>query len=873
MNFIKIFEKCAVALPDKIALKFENKELDYQHLNRIINQFANYLKSNGISSADHIGVHLSRSLETVISILAVLKIGAVYIPLDPEYPLERIKFILEDAQVKAVITSKAEKLDDLKIKNIKIIETMYNVNDFADNNLDVNLSPSALAYIIYTSGSSGKPKGVKITHSNLFCFIENSSSRLKIDNSDVCLLSASTNYALSVRQIFIPLSFGAELVIANSVQIQDPGEFIALLKNENITQVDFVPSHFRSILYYLKNLKINVRENLLNNNLRRIVTVGEPLTSDLVKIWYDEFNQNCSIVNIFGQTETTGVICSYIVQKNRNYNGIIPIGKPIANTHVYILDKDLNPVKQGEEGELCVSNNSVGAGYLNLQELTEEKFLPNPFNQTTSDLLYRTGDLVKMGLDENIYYLGRKDSQIKVRGMRVDISEIEVVINEFPFVKESVVIPQKTNNDSTRLITYILSKEQNYDFNNMLKNWLRSRLPAHMIPSLFIKLDEFPKTPNGKIDRLKLAQYKLPDEQTDFPKAGLSETESKLLKIWERILKRKNINVDQDFFDLGGDSLSAVILFINVEKEFNKHLPVSVLYNYPTIRLLAQKVESIDNNIFKSLVQIKLNNSPFNLFFVHGAAGNILIYKDLAKYLDPQFNFYGLQSRGLHGDKEMQFKIEDMADSYLEEIKKVQTKGPYFLGGYCLGGTIALEIAQQLYKLGEEVKVVFLLETYNWNALPKRNKLDKACYSYQKILFHFKNLFLLKGKDKISFLDNKWKELMNRKNIWLGSLKNYLFEHSSAQNNFNRILAEVWEKNDIAAFNYKAADYYFEIIHIIPLKRYNIHNVQSADWNTLNPNLQSITLPIYPAGMLVEPFVKTLASKLNEILSQEKNVN
>jgi len=870
MNFIKIFEKCTAVLPDKIALKFENKELNYQQLNRKINQFANYLKSNGFSAGDRLGIHLSRSLETVISILGVIKIGAVYVPLDPEYPLERIKFIIDDAQIKAIISNDTEKLNDNILNFININDVINRLNNFSDQNLETNLNSTDLIYIIYTSGSSGKPKGVKITHSNLFNFIKNSTSHLNIFESDICLLSASTNYALSVRQIFVPLSLGAKLVIANTTHMQDPAEFIRLMKNETITLVDFVPSHFRAVLYYLKNLKEKDRLYLLSNKLRRIVTIGEPLTSDLVKIWYDEFNQNCSIVNIFGQTESTGIICSYIVEKGKIYNGVIPIGKPIANTEVYILNKEMKIVENGDAGELYVSNSSVSPGYLNHKELTKQKFLPNNFNRTSAGILYRTGDLVKMGKDNNIYYLGRKDSQLKVRGMRVDINEIEAVINELPFISESAVVPMNDNNVSTKLVSFLVyGNTENNNQIDLVRDWLRAKLPAHMIPMLFIKLEKIPKTPNGKIDRLKLAEYKLP-EQIEEQEENLTFTESKLLKVWEKLLKKKNIKINENFFDLGGDSLSAVLLFIEIEKEFDRHIPISTLYNFPTIKSLAENIDSINNSFFKSLVAIKVNNSSsHNIFFVHGAGGNILIYKDLVKYIDHQFNFYGLQSRGLHGDSEMQFKIEDMAESYLSEIKKIQPGGPYFLGGYCLGGTIALEIAQQLYKLGEEVKTVILLETYNWSALPKRNKLDKAYYSFQKILFHFKNLFLLSGKDKMLFLDNKWKELMNRKNIWLGGFKNFLFEHSNSKTNFNRILADVWEKNDIAAFNYKADNYSFDIIHVVPLKRYKIHDFLSADWEKVSSKLQSIILPVYPAGMLVEPFVQKLASKLNVILAEK----
>ncbi len=863
-NIISVITNLSDADFSRPALKFGVKELNYSELNKEVDRVAAILVSKDLRLNDFIGINLPRSLETVISILAVLKIGASYIPLDPSYPADRINFIIKDAGIKAIISRSEISRHSLSVSTIDLDKV--EVSELKLDNISSN--PDDIAYIIYTSGSTGKPKGVEVTHRNLINFIRLAQLSLETDSTDICLGTASINYALSVRQIFVPFTIGAKLVFASDDELHDPEKLLQLIKKEKITQIDLVPSHLRSLIFYLLNSEPAKKDELLNNNLKRIITVGEPLGADLVNLWYKQLNQRCPIINIFGQTETTGIISFYKTNPSESLKGIVPIGKAIQETEIFILDEELNPVPDGVEGELCVSNSCVANGYFNNPELTASKFINNKFNEKSYNRIYRTGDLV-VNKNNVMYYIGRRDNQVKIRGMRVEIGEIESAINEIDFIEQAIVLPIKQDND-IKLTAFIKSSNGAAANNDFIKNYLTEKIPLHMVPSDYILIESFPLNPNGKIDRLKLSEYNPIKNETVVVEKDLNPVETKLLKLWQNVLRKNTISVNDDFFSIGGDSLSAVNLFILVEKEFQKHLPISVLYQSPTISKLAKTLtaEATDKKELKSLVPIKPEGKKTPLFFVHGAGGNILLYKDLVKYLDQEVPFYGLQSVGLDGQDNMLETIEEMSEHYLKEIKTVQPTGPYYLGGYCMGGTIAMEIAQTLYKQGEHVEAVFLLETYNWCALPSRNALDRFYYSYQKIVFHFNNLLMLKWNEKKLFLSNKWNELKSRKSIWLAQIKNSINSTKLTRQSYHAILAKIWEQNDKAAFQYKSNKYKGKVYQFLPMKRYQIHSTKLADWDRIVPEIKVTNLPVYAAGMLVEPFVKSLAGEINKILAQ-----
>jgi aspartate racemase len=873
-NYLDLFTNVSNSNHDSIALKFQEKSLSYGELYQRVNKLANYLVRINAKPGMLIGVSAQRSLEMIISLLAVHRIGAAYVPLDPTYPPERINYMIDDAGLNLVITNHSNFSDfsDKKIEILNIAEVIEDIEKEESHSPLIDINPDDLAYVIYTSGSTGYPKGVMITHSNLMSFIKLVPMVLDMTEKDIYLQTASITYALSVRQIFVPLSYGLKLVIANPTAIQDPIELFRLIKNEKITLADFVPSHWRSCNITLSKMDKVDRDELLQNNLRRIVTVGEALLPDLPLDWKLKFKHNAQIVNIFGQTETTGIVTCYkFSDNNLDKLTAVPIGKPIPETKVEILDQEsLSPAVNGEIGELCISSPCVGKGYLNNTELSKSKFVISSENGIYP--LYRTGDFARISEDGNIEYLGRSDQQVKVRGMRVELGEIESVILRNPAIENVAVVPQTRANHGTFLAAFIATIN-NQNLNTVdLKNHIKSILPPHMVPVSYTVLDQLPRNPNGKIDRKKLMEYKIPDKEiTPSEKSILSETEQKLVSIWKKLLGLNKINITDNFFDdLGGDSLLAVLVFLEIEKEFGKRMAISNLYRAPTIETLAHMVEKDSaEQEFHSLVPIRTGGSDHPLFIIHGAGGNVLIYRDLAKHLLNSMPIYGLQSYGLEGDVPLLNSIEEMAEAYIEEIKKVQPSGPYYICGYCMGGTVALEISQQLKSKGEKVAFLSLLETYDWSNLPKRSIYDKSKFLFQKFVYHWKNFYLLSNNGRASFIATKISDLKYRTKIWMGRFISKVSKSESSKGKSITKQSEIWKNNDNVAFKYKPRFFDGAITVFLPRKKYSVHRIDKAIWNKNHASeIDTVVLPVYPAGMLVEPFVKELAANINARIKQ-----
>ena len=868
-NYLDLFDKNCNKKPNAIAVKFGSQSLTYSNLSKKINQLANYLIKKGVKSEMLVGISAERSIEMIISLLAVHRVGAAYVPLDPAYPADRLKYMVEDSGLKLILSNHTSFIPTKEIETINLNQMAATIEREDSDCPSFDIKPDALAYVMYTSGSTGRPKGVMITHFNLMSFVELVPKVLDILDDDVYLLSASITYALSVRQIFVSLSFGIKLVVANSSTIQDPIELFKLIKDEKITLVDFVPAHWRSCNVILRSMDSQERVKLLKNNLRRIVTVGEPLLQDLPFEWKHKFNHPAQIVNIFGQTETTGLITNFPVSKSDiDASRVVSIGKPIPETQVYILDPEsLLQIRDGEIGELCVSNACVAKGYLNNSILTNTKFLPNPFNTNNRNFLYRTGDLARYSPDGNIEYLGRSDQQVKIRGMRVELGEIEAVILSGNSVKEVAVVTQTRVNYGDILVAF-LSTQGNQNISvEKLRNSVKAVLPTHMVPVSFIILNELPRTPNGKIDRKALIEYKIPDDEFDSKEnTSFSKSEQKLLKIWKRLFKKNSVKITDNFFDdLGGDSLLAVLLFLEIEKEFDQNLAISNLYTSPTIETLAKLLNNREGGReFHSLVPIKPSGTENPLFLVHGAGGNVLIYRDLSKHLLENMPVYGLQSYGLEDASSPLTTIEEMANAYVSEIKKIQPSGPYFLCGYCMGGTVALQMAQELKSNGDDIAFLGMLETYNWSRLPDRSFYDKAKFLGEKIIYHWKNFTLLSSTGKTSFLTTKFNDLKKRTRIWLGRLISILRENKYSKSNSLTRQSEIWKLNDMACFKYQANYYDGRLTIFLPKKKYSVHSVPEAMWNNNHAKENDlVVLPFYPAGMLVEPFVRELAENIN----------
>ncbi len=498
----------AVKTPNALAVQCGAEQATYSELLARANKLASYLRQSGAGAGTLIGICLPRSVEMVVGILATLIAGGAYVPIDPSYPKDRIAFMLEDAGVSLVITE-STLLQIFSKHNARLVCIDREADEIAKQPADHpmrDVPPESLAYVLYTSGSTGKPKGVMVSRQSLSEFARVTQSVLDIDKADVYLQTASINYALSVRQMMVPLACGACIVVASAEDTRDPVALFELIKHRRVTLMDVVPSLWRTCINRLLALPHHERNALLDNHVRRIVSVGEPLLFDIPYDWRVKLGHRARMVNIFGQTETTGVVAAYDVESEKigNCDGVVPIGRSIADTRLYILDSTLKPVSTGEIGELCVSSPCLALGYLNRPELTAEKFILNPFNDGISGRLYRTGDLARQREDGVIEYLGRGDHQVKIRGQRLELGEVESEIRKFPKVQQCVVVAKGKSPDERYLAAFIIASDAVSV--KELKTFMRRHVPEYMIPAAYQFLDAFPLTPNGKLDRLALQE-------------------------------------------------------------------------------------------------------------------------------------------------------------------------------------------------------------------------------------------------------------------------------------------------------------------------------------------------------------------------------
>ncbi|WP_327331611.1 non-ribosomal peptide synthetase [Calothrix rhizosoleniae] len=705
----QLFEKQVEKTPDAVAVSFEGEELSYIELNQRANQLAHHLQSLGVKPEVLVGICLERSIDMVVSVLAVLKAGAAYVPVDPNYPQERINYILDDAAVEILIT-KTSLIYCLPTNETKLV--LIDDNQFAStascSNPVNKTNPNNLAYVIYTSGSTGKPKATMIEHRGCVNHCYAMIDTLELKATDTIAQTAPIGFDISVWQILTILLVGGRVSVIQNEIIQEPSRFFEEIEAEEITVVQVVPSLLATMLdicdhWGAKNL----------SHLRWLSVTGEAFNANLMHWWF-KYYPSIPLLNAYGPAECSDDVTLYPIRFGDNSqllnSNTIPIGKPIANTQIYILDAHLNPVPIGVPGELYVGGVGVGRGYLNRPQLTSERFIANPFSSNPEAKLYKTGDLGCYLPDGNIEFLGRIDNQVKVRGFRIELGEIEAAINIHPQVNQAVVTTIEELSGNKRLVAYVVT-EQSLT-NKELRDYLKSQIPEYMVPSAFVTLDALPLTPNGKVDRkaLQTIDVDIIERENQYipPRTAV---ELELTQIWSSVIGITPIGVKDNFFDLGGHSLLAVRLISAIQTHLEVNLPLATLFQTPTIEELAVTIDSASSeNLWSSLVPIQPKGSLPPLFFVGGEGGNVLCFQGLAQYLENQ-PFYGLEPLGLDGVTEPLGSIGEIADHYIKTIKSIQPVGPYYLGGHSFGGTVAFEMAQQLQNQGEEIAYIAILDS------------------------------------------------------------------------------------------------------------------------------------------------------------------
>ena len=570
----ELFEEQVQRTPDAVAVVFEGQQLSYQELNTQANQLAHYLRRQGVGPEVLVGLCVERSLEKMVGLLGILKAGGAYVPLDPSYPKERLAFILKDTGARVLLTQQklAPELPEHTVRVICLDTDREMIGRESELNLNRGTVTDQLAYVIYTSGSTGQPKGVAIAHKSTSTLLHWARELLSPEDIGGVLASTSICFDLSVFEIFVPLSWGGKVILA-----EDALQLPTLPMADEVTLVNAVPSVMAELL----------RAGGLPRSVRTVCLAGEPLSTSLVGQIYRQ-QSVLRVLDLYGPSEDT----TYSTCAVRSFNAAATIGRPIDNTQVYILDTHLDPVPVRVPGELYLGGAGLARGYLSRPDLTAESFIPNPFSNTPGARLYRTGDLARYFHDGNVEFLGRIDNQIKIRGFRIELGEIEAVLKEQSAVRNAVVIVREDVPGEKRLVGYIVNGEpvQVGD----LRNFLNAKLPHYMVPSAFVFVDALPLTPNGKIDRrtLPAPDQSRPHLQSAFVAPG-TVTEGSVARIWTDILKLERVGVDDNFFELGGHSLLATQVISRVREEFGIELPLRVLFERPTVAGLAERIDTV----------------------------------------------------------------------------------------------------------------------------------------------------------------------------------------------------------------------------------------------------------------------------------------
>jgi surfactin family lipopeptide synthetase A len=740
----ELFHAAAQEKLHTTAVRCGSQELTYGELDQRATRLAALLRTMGVGPNVPVALCLDRSAEMVVGILAVLKAGGAYVPLDPTNPRQRLELILDDCRPKVLLTQQNSVGARMSVK----VPTIF-VDAASPETLDglsvPGSGPEDLAYILYTSGSTGVPKGVQVTHRNL-AFSTHARLSYYKDSPERFLLLSSYAFDSSVAGIFHTLTTGGTLIIPPAEFRWETEQLTSLIFENKITHTLTFPSLYGEILD-----GATAGANWLAS-LRTVIVAGEACPRQLVNLHYEILPQ-ASLFNEYGPTEVT--VWSTVFECDPGVGeGSVPIGRPIANTRVHVLDRRLQPVPAGVPGELYIGGEGVARGYLNQKALTEKSFVRDVFSGNSESRLYRTGDLARFLPSGDLEFLGRCDLQVKIRGLRVELDEIETVLSRYPAVREVAVVPRSQPSGDATLAAFLVAHAEESSSTSELRAFLRARLPGYMVPSTFQFLDTLPRTSNGKIDRQKLAMMEIAAQE---PAAGASgprnDVERRLLAIWKDVLKTTSDDVTQDFFELGGHSLLAAKLLVRIEKEFRTTLSLAFIFQSPTIAQMAEGLRVARQSLRdRAIVSIQQKGSLPPLFWVRGGPR----FRLLAQKLGLKRPFLGVDLPYADGIKlPMPHRLEDIATYLVKAMREVQPTGPYYIAGLCVNAVIAYEMAQQLVRQGETVALLAMLDAHN-HAYYK-NPFKDGRYT-ARIKYHFANLLRMDSRETTVYLRDRLDE-------------------------------------------------------------------------------------------------------------------
>ncbi|MGI9089258.1 MAG: non-ribosomal peptide synthetase [Chthoniobacterales bacterium] len=751
----QLFAEQAAATPDAVAVLTGEMSLTYRELNEKADQLAGHLRDAGVNVGDLVGLNLERSIELVIGVLGILKAGAAYWAIEEKLPDERMRMLVAEARPRLILARKssADRLAGL-IENVATEARVAAIDDLlGQKNFGQHAEPIVraddVAYVTFTSGSTGRPKGVRVRHRGVVRLVKNA-NYVSLDASETILQMAPFSFDASTFELWGALLNGGRAVLMPPGQ-PSIAEIGAAIREHEITTIWLTAGLF--------HLMVDKRLSDLKS-LRQFLAGGDVLSPEHVRE-ARRVLPNCRIINGYGPTENTTFTCCYSVADNDNLDPSVPIGRPISNTQVYVLDGSLQPVPIGIEGELFAGGDGVALDYLGQPQLTAERFIPDPFSTLAGARLYRTGDRVRWRADGNLEFRGRLDSEIKIRGYRVDPREIETRLLDCAGIREAAVVVRRDESAEKILVAYVVLDEGTNLPVEGLRDHARNCLPDYMVPAAFVVLVELPLLPNGKINRHALPtpprlEERAPNEQNQ----PLSLLEVELTRIWQSLFGRNHIGRQDNFFALGGHSLLAARLIAEVAERLGCKLPIATLFHAPTIETLSRRLTEEDcAPAWASLVPLQPEGTKPPLFFSHGWGGNVFCFQPLAHLLPPDQPSYGLQAVGLDGKTVRHTSIEEMAAHYVEEIRSFQPEGPYYLAGYSMGGLIAFEIGQQLFRLGQRVAMLALLDTARREAPWTVYARTLAPFLWRRCQFHFERWRQMPTRDRFHYLLRCWSGL------------------------------------------------------------------------------------------------------------------
>jgi len=837
----------ASVTPNRLALKFNDNQISFKDLQKKANQLSHYFYEKGLRPYDLIGVCLPRSSEMLITLLAIMKCGAAYVPMDPEYPKERLQFMLEDSEAKFLMTTHKFLKSLTVTSGLLFLEDAFSeIDQFPYTPLELKVSQDSGVYLLYTSGSTGKPKGVEITHRNLVNFLVGIAKEPGIDENDKLLAITTISFDIAGLELYLPLLKGACLVMTDSKTTRDPFLLLELLEKEKITILQGTPTTWSLLLdaNWEHPLKL------------KAFCGGEALPLNLAKRILSKCD---SLWNLYGPTEVT--IWS-TVKKVIKSDELISIGKPIANTQIYILNEQNQLMPPGTIGEIVIGGDGVAKGYWKRPHLTADKFLTNLFGKNDNERFYRTGDLGKLLPTGEIQCLGRLDEQIKIHGYRVEPGEIEHILLKQENVQAAAVIAR-----DNQLNAYIVPVKTLDKTSEQIRQWrsaLASSLPSYLIPNEYRILDALPTTPNGKLDRKALVELQVTKNTTSTSHfAPITEMERVIATIWEECLCIDAVGIDSDFFELGGHSLMAVKVMSRLEQKTGCRYPVATLLEYSTIKRMAMLLDKEETSIVgNSLIPLKPKGNKTPLYIIHGVGLNVVKFNDMVKYLDKDQPVYGLQGMGVSGQDEYLKSVPELAAHYITSIIKSNPKGPYALAGHSHGGIISYEMARQLTSQGKKVSMLAMLDTSlepcSYYSSYFRISLAKVDYQIKKKLFVLKEMS--ESWENFKFHINRSKRNMIDRISWKQNPESeYLFKIEKANDKVVERYQLIPEDFEIDLFRAKEFMFFkYDPVYLgwknLAVKGLHVHEVPGDHLDMFSP-----------------PYDKFMANSLQRVLDQRNS--